>query len=152
MPHKLRLEYPGAMYHVMSRGDQRDDIFLDDVDRHDFVRTPAEACQKTGWQVRAFCLMRNHYHLVDGSGNGCLRAVGDYVHLNPIRANWRPRRNGCWRIPGAVLPYIWRRASAGPGGCAPSVCWASTASSKIPRPGVWDSESQGARAPICTNS
>jgi len=52
------------MYHVMSRGDQRDDIFLDDVDRHDFVRTLAESCQKTGWQVHAFCLMRNHYHLV----------------------------------------------------------------------------------------
>jgi hypothetical protein len=33
----------------MSRGDQREDIFLDDVDRHDFVKTLAEACQKTGW-------------------------------------------------------------------------------------------------------
>jgi putative transposase len=52
------------MYHVMSRGDQRDDIFLSDVDRHDFIKTLAEACQKTGWQVHAFCLMRNHYHLV----------------------------------------------------------------------------------------
>ncbi len=37
MPRKLRLEYPGAMYHVMSRGDQREDIFLTDVDRHDFI-------------------------------------------------------------------------------------------------------------------
>ena len=64
MPRKLRLEYPGAVYHVMSRGDQRDDIFLDDVDRHDFIKTLAEASQKTGWQVHAFCLMRNHYHLV----------------------------------------------------------------------------------------
>ncbi len=33
MPRKLRVEYPGAMYHVMSRGDRREDIFLDDVDR-----------------------------------------------------------------------------------------------------------------------
>ena len=64
MPRKLRLEYTGAIYHVMSRGDQREDIFLDDVDRHDFIRTLAEACQKTDWQVHAFCLMRNHYHLV----------------------------------------------------------------------------------------
>lgn len=64
MPRKLRLEYPGAMYHVMSRGDQREDIFLDDVDRHDFIKTLAQACQKTGWQVHAYCLMRNHYHLV----------------------------------------------------------------------------------------
>jgi hypothetical protein len=59
MPRKFRLEYPGAMYHVMSRGDQCDDIFLDDVDRHDFIKTLAEAAQKTDWQVHAFCLMRN---------------------------------------------------------------------------------------------
>ena len=47
MPRKLRLEYPGAMYHVLSRGDRREKIFLDDVDRHDFIKTLAEACQKT---------------------------------------------------------------------------------------------------------
>ncbi len=51
MPRKLRVEYPGAMYHVMSRGDRPEDIFLDDVDRQDFIKTVAEACQKTGWQV-----------------------------------------------------------------------------------------------------
>ncbi len=55
MPRKLRVEYPGAMYHLMSRGDRREDIFLNDVDRQDFVKTLAEACQKTGWQVRAWC-------------------------------------------------------------------------------------------------
>ncbi len=54
----------------MSRGNQRDDIFLDDVDRHDFVKTLAEACQK----------------LVEGSGSGYLRTACDYVHLNPVRA------------------------------------------------------------------
>ena len=47
MPGKLRIEYPDAMYYVMSRGDRREDIFLDDVDRHDFLKTLAEACQKT---------------------------------------------------------------------------------------------------------
>ena len=64
MPRKLRVQYPGAMYHVMSRGDRREDIFLDDVDRQDFLKTLAEACQKTDWQIHAYCLMRNHYHLV----------------------------------------------------------------------------------------
>src|SRR6266581_4957352 len=64
MPRKLRVEYPGAMYHVMSLGDRREDIYLNDVDRQDFIKTLAEACQKTGWQVHAYCLMRNHYHLV----------------------------------------------------------------------------------------
>ena len=64
MPRQLRVEYPGAMYHVMSRGDRREDIFLNDVDRQDFIKTLAEACKKTGWEVHAYCLMRNHYHLV----------------------------------------------------------------------------------------
>jgi len=64
MPRKMRGQYPGAIYHVMSRGDRREDIFLDDVDRQDFLKTMAEACQKTGFQVHAYCLMRNHFHLV----------------------------------------------------------------------------------------
>jgi len=48
----------------MSRGDRREAIFLDDVDRQDFLKTLAEACPKTGWQVHAYCLMNNHFHLV----------------------------------------------------------------------------------------
>jgi hypothetical protein len=48
MPRKLRLEYPGAMYHVVSRGDRGESIYLDDVDRQDFVKTLAEVCQNTG--------------------------------------------------------------------------------------------------------
>jgi putative transposase len=64
MSRKLRLEYLGAMYHVMSRGDQREDIFRDDDDREKFLSTLGEACVKTEWQVQAYCLMRNHFHLV----------------------------------------------------------------------------------------
>jgi REP element-mobilizing transposase RayT len=123
------MQYPGAIYHVMNRGDRREDIFGDDGDRLRFLATLGEACQKTGWQVHAYCLMNNHFHLVvetpqanlvpgmkwllatytmrynrrhkefghlfsgrykalpvDGSGNGYLKSVGDYVHLNPVRA------------------------------------------------------------------
>src|SRR5208283_2776816 len=130
MPRKLRMEYPGAIYHVVNRGDRREDIFKDDLDRQRFLSTLEEACQKTEWQVHAFCLMRNHFHLVietpqgnlvagmkwllgvytkrfnnrhrfcghlfagrykalpvEGSGDGYLRTVCDYVHLNPARAN-----------------------------------------------------------------
>ena len=50
MPRTMRVEYPGAIYHVMDRGDRREDIFVDDVDRQDILKTLAEACQKTGWQ------------------------------------------------------------------------------------------------------
>jgi hypothetical protein len=41
MPRQLRIEYPGAIYHVMSRGNRRQDIYLDDVDRQDFLKTQA---------------------------------------------------------------------------------------------------------------
>ena len=65
---------PGAIYHVMSRGDRQQAIYLDDVDRQDFLKTLAEACQKTGFQVQAYCLMRNHFHLVVETPNANLVA------------------------------------------------------------------------------
>ncbi|MFN0125682.1 MAG: transposase [Verrucomicrobiales bacterium] len=64
MARKLRVEYPGAIYHVMSRGDRQEVIFKDDADRQRFFGTLAEACSKTGWQVHAYVLMPNHFHLV----------------------------------------------------------------------------------------
>jgi REP element-mobilizing transposase RayT len=64
MPRPLRIEYPGAIYHVLSRGDRKEVIFLDDGDGHDFIKTLAEACQKAGFQIHAYCLMKNHFHLV----------------------------------------------------------------------------------------
>jgi REP element-mobilizing transposase RayT len=45
MPRQLRIQYPGAIYHVMSRGDRREKIFLDDLDRQDFLKTLAEYWQ-----------------------------------------------------------------------------------------------------------
>jgi len=64
MPRALRVEYPGAMYHIRDRGDRQERILLDDVDRPDWLKTLAEACQKTGWQGHAYCLMSNHFHAV----------------------------------------------------------------------------------------
>ncbi len=64
MARQLRIEYAGAIYHVMSRGDRREEIFLDDEDRRRFLRTLGEACERAGWQVHAYCLMGNHFHLV----------------------------------------------------------------------------------------
>src|SRR6266545_2191078 len=64
MPRKLRVEYELAIYHLMNRGDRREAVFLDEPDRQLFLETLAEACQKTGWQVHAFCLMNNHFHLI----------------------------------------------------------------------------------------
>ena len=64
MPRKLRVQYPGATYHVMNRGDRREPIFLGDPDRQLFLKTLAQACEKTNWQVHAYCLLGNHFHLV----------------------------------------------------------------------------------------
>ncbi len=64
MPRKLRVQYAGAIYHVINRGDRREPIFLGEADYHLFLKTLGEACQKTGWQVHAYCLMPNHFHLV----------------------------------------------------------------------------------------
>ncbi len=178
MARKLRVEYPGAIYHVMNRGDRREAIFRDDEDRQRFIGTLGEACAKTGWRVHALCLMLNHFHLVietprgnlvagmkwflgaytgrfnrrhkllghlfsgrykalvvDGSGNGYLKTVCDYVHLNPVRAkliaeeavlrsygwsSWpeylkRPAKRWPWLRVDRVLGeyHIWQDSAAG---------------------------------------
>ena len=64
MARQIRIEYEGAIYHVMNRGDRREDIFLDDRDRQDFLKTLGEVCRRAGWRVHAYCLMGNHFHLV----------------------------------------------------------------------------------------
>ena len=64
MARRLRVEFPGAIYHLMNRGDRREGIFRDDQDRQRFLETLSEACAKTNWPVHAYCLMRNHFHLV----------------------------------------------------------------------------------------
>jgi REP element-mobilizing transposase RayT len=83
------------MYHIMSRGDRRENIFLNDVDRHDFIKTLAEACQKTGWQMHAYCLMRNHYHLVLETPNANLVAGMAWLQSTyTIRLNHRNKLFG----------------------------------------------------------
>lgn len=63
MARKLRVEYAGAVYHLMSRGNGKQEIFLDAKDRKTFIKALGETCEKTGWRVYAFCLMDNHFHL-----------------------------------------------------------------------------------------
>jgi putative transposase len=64
MGRQLRIEYAGATYHVMCRGNRRETIFQEDEDRQAFLDTLGEACRRTGWRVCAYVLMPNHYHLV----------------------------------------------------------------------------------------
>ena len=64
MTRPLRIEFAGALYHVTSRGDRREDIYLDDADRERFLGVLAEVCERHRWVCHAYCLMSNHYHLL----------------------------------------------------------------------------------------
>jgi REP element-mobilizing transposase RayT len=64
MPRNIRIEYPGAIYHAMCRGNNGQETFINDEGRRLFLSTLSEACSQTGWQVHAYVLMSNHYHLL----------------------------------------------------------------------------------------
>ncbi len=64
MARKPRIEFEGAVYHIVCRGDGGDDIVRDDVDRNRLVESLGQVCEKTGWVVHAYCILSNHYHLL----------------------------------------------------------------------------------------
>ncbi len=64
MPRQVRVQYEDAIYHVMARGNRLDRIVRSDEDREVFEATLDEVVGRTGWQVYAYALMENHYHLV----------------------------------------------------------------------------------------
>jgi len=59
-----RIEYEGAVYHVMCRGNRQEPVFRENRDNEMFLDTLEEACGRCGWRVHAFVLMGNHYHLL----------------------------------------------------------------------------------------
>ena len=84
MSRPLRLEFPGAWWHIHSRGVERRDIFLDDADRRTFLKTLADAVPRFRWRLHAYVLMNNHYHLlvetIDATlSRGMQRIGGDYA-------------------------------------------------------------------------
>ena len=64
MPRQLRLEYEGAAYHVMARGNRRESIFREDSDRLAWLDYLGQVCHRTAWRVYGWVLMGNHYHLL----------------------------------------------------------------------------------------
>lgn len=64
MARRIRIQYAGALYHVVNRGDRDGPIFGDDADRETFLKTLDEACAKTSWRIHAYVLMPDHFHLV----------------------------------------------------------------------------------------
>jgi len=64
MARPLRIEYAGALYHITSRGNAQQDIFLDDGDRVAFLDLLNNTNNRFHWYCHAYCLMSNHYHLL----------------------------------------------------------------------------------------
>jgi REP element-mobilizing transposase RayT len=64
MARPLRIEFPGALYHLTSRGNARQPIFADDDDRRLFLHRLGEVVARHRWRCQAYCLMTNHYHLL----------------------------------------------------------------------------------------
>ena len=64
MARSIRIEYAGAVYHIISRGDRQEAIFRDQEDFRSFLETLAEMCKRTGIRIHAYALMGNHYHLL----------------------------------------------------------------------------------------
>ena len=92
---KLRLEFPGACYHVINRGNYRRDIFESDRAKAAFERTLCEACEKSGWQVHAYVIMRNHFHIALETPAGNLVAGMQWLLATfATRFNRYRRENG----------------------------------------------------------
>jgi REP element-mobilizing transposase RayT len=95
MSRPLRIQFEGALYHVTSRGDRREPIFVDDEDRHELLGLIALVCLRFDWACIAYCLMGNHYHLLIETRSANLSR--GMRHLNGVytqRFNRRHERVG----------------------------------------------------------
>lgn len=75
MARPLRIEYPGAVYHITSRGNEKKAVFRSDQDRINFLNTLQHVNKRYNWICHAYCLMDNHYHLLIETPDGNL-AIG----------------------------------------------------------------------------
>jgi REP element-mobilizing transposase RayT len=82
MPRSPRIEYPGAIYHITSRGNRKENIYLSDNDKYNFLMLLGKTCGRCDWICHAYCLMNNHYHLLLETPFGNL-AKG-MQHLNGV--------------------------------------------------------------------
>ena len=92
MSRPLRIEFPGALYHVTSRGDRREAIYLDDTDRLLHLDVLAQTLDRFDAQALAYCLMGNHYHLVLHTAQPNLSRL--MRHLNGVFSQAFNRRHG----------------------------------------------------------
>jgi REP element-mobilizing transposase RayT len=95
MSRKPRIHYPGALYHVILRGNARQDIFFDDKDRYRFYLFMQEGLERYGHRVLAFCLLTNHAHFAIQVGDVPLSRIMQNLSFRYTRwVNWRQKRSG----------------------------------------------------------
>jgi len=86
MARERRGESPAGIYHVTSRGNRRQLIFLESRDFQMFLGITSDVVRRKGWNVHAYCLMPNHYHLVVKTGDADLSA--GMHRVNSRYAHW----------------------------------------------------------------
>ena len=93
MARSLRIVYPGAYYHVMSRGNEQKEIFKNQRDREKFLEYLASASDRYGAVIQAYCLMSNHYHLLletpEGNLPQIMRHINGTSKADTRRYSWR---------------------------------------------------------------
>ena len=106
MARPLRIEFAGALYHITSRGDGREDIYLDDVDREQFLAVLAQVCDRFNWICHSYCLMSNHYHALVETVNGNLsqgmRQLNGVYTQNFNSCGWLSKTAHSWRITHSI--------------------------------------------------
>jgi len=130
MPRPPRLQTPGATYHVTTRGNRRQEIFIDTRDRVRFLQLVQEVVALLGWDCHAYCLMTNHYHLLVQTPDA---DISRGMHrLNGVYAkwfNWRHNYGGHLferRFQTARAPSSWSGKPAA-ASCRSSRCSYSSA-------------------------
>jgi putative transposase len=95
MARARRIEEPGGIYNVGSRGNNKETIFFDDVDRMEFLRLLAKVAGRYFWQGWAYCLMGNHFHFVlQIPERGMSKGMQDLNTAYAMRTNKRHGRTG----------------------------------------------------------
>ena len=91
MARPIRIEYPGAVYHVTTRGNARMAVFVDDADRMRFLEILEDVIKRFNWLCHSYCLMGNHYHLLLETIDGNLSA--GMRHINGVYTQYFNRRH-----------------------------------------------------------
>ena len=117
MPRTIRVEYAGACYHVINRGNYRRNVFQEAGAAEAFVRTLGEAALRFGWRVHAYVVMRNHFHLAVELTEPNLSEA-----MKWLQGTWTRRYNGFRRLVGRPFQGRYKALLVEPGHALSQVC------------------------------